>query len=150
MSRRRTASALRREAPHYAGFEPAVGSGTGFAGRPKVNKQETQLFRSPPQRHLKLSLSSLCHNLKLIRSERRHHPVTRLTFAGRTSAVQNTAPGSRDHSCRSKRSQGLLSSSADAPDPPPPLIISARGLALSDDFRTTKLQQHPFNESLNF
>lgn len=73
VSRRRTASALRREAPHYAGFEPAVGSGTGFGGRPKVNKQETQLFRRPPQRDLKFSLSSLCHNLKLIQSERRRH-----------------------------------------------------------------------------
>lgn len=74
VSRRRTASALRREAPHYAGSEPAVGSGTGFAGRPKVNKQETQLFRSPPQRDLKFPLSSLCHNLKLIQSGRRRHP----------------------------------------------------------------------------
>lgn len=91
VSRRRTASALRREAPHYAGFEPAVGSGTGFAGRPKVTQQETQLFGSPPQRDLRFCLSSLCHNLQLIQSEPPASPVTRLTFAAGTSAVQNPA-----------------------------------------------------------
>lgn len=40
-------------------------------GRPKVDKQETQLFGSPPWRHLEFSLSSLGHNPKLIQSERR-------------------------------------------------------------------------------